>query len=144
MTPRIGLNRLKHGVSFALAQAVFFDPHGVIAEDLDHSGTEPHYFCFGTVAGRRDDGALYLARQPYPHFRRRLLAKGKDKSMSNRTVRYTAGEIGRVRVDRGFPACARRPRAARRERQGDALVVTPQPGLSSSAKPRSAACRISA
>jgi uncharacterized DUF497 family protein len=31
-------NRLKHGVSFAQAQAAFFDPRRVIAEDLDHSG----------------------------------------------------------------------------------------------------------
>jgi uncharacterized DUF497 family protein len=44
-------NRLKHGVSFAQAQAAFFDPRRVIAEDLDHSGTEPRYFCFGVVGG---------------------------------------------------------------------------------------------
>ena len=42
-------NRAKHGVSFALAQAAFFDPHRVIAEDLEHSGAEPRYFCFGKV-----------------------------------------------------------------------------------------------
>jgi uncharacterized DUF497 family protein len=42
-------NRLKHGVSFAQAQAAFFAPHRVIAEDLDHSGAEPRYFCFGVV-----------------------------------------------------------------------------------------------
>jgi uncharacterized DUF497 family protein len=45
------LNRAKHGVSFALAQAAFFDPHHVIARDLAHSGGEPRYFCFGMVAG---------------------------------------------------------------------------------------------
>jgi uncharacterized DUF497 family protein len=44
-------NRLKHGVSFAQAQAAFFDPRRVIAEDLDHSGAESRYFCFGVVAG---------------------------------------------------------------------------------------------
>ena len=42
-------NRVKHGVSFADAQAAFFDPRRVIAEDLDHSGAEPRYFCFGMV-----------------------------------------------------------------------------------------------
>jgi uncharacterized DUF497 family protein len=42
-------NRLKHGVSFAQAQAAFFDPLRVIAEDLDHSGAESRYFCFGVV-----------------------------------------------------------------------------------------------
>ena len=44
-------NRAKHGVSFVVAQTAFFDPRRVIAEDLDHSGTEPRYFCFGKVAG---------------------------------------------------------------------------------------------
>ena len=44
-------NRLKHGVSFADAQAAFFDPRRVIAEDLDHSRAEPRYFCFGMVGG---------------------------------------------------------------------------------------------
>ena len=43
------LNRAKHHVSFALAQAAFFDPRRVIAEDLEHSGAEPRYFCFGKV-----------------------------------------------------------------------------------------------
>ena len=44
-------NRAKHGVSFATAQAAFFDPRRVIAEDLEHSGAEPRYFCFGAVGG---------------------------------------------------------------------------------------------
>jgi hypothetical protein len=44
-------NRLKHGVSFAQAQAAFFDPRRVIAEDLDRSGAESRYFCFGVVGG---------------------------------------------------------------------------------------------
>jgi uncharacterized DUF497 family protein len=35
------INRAKHGVSFSLAQAAFYDPRRVIAEDLDHSGAEP-------------------------------------------------------------------------------------------------------
>ena len=44
-------NRAEHSVSFAVAQAAFFDPHRLIAEDLEHSGAEPRYFCFGKVAG---------------------------------------------------------------------------------------------
>jgi uncharacterized protein len=48
------LNRVKHGVSFAVAQTAFFDPRRVIAEDLEHSGAERRYFCFGRVA----DGVL--------------------------------------------------------------------------------------
>jgi uncharacterized DUF497 family protein len=44
-------NSAKHGVSFVVAQTAFFDPRRVVAEDLDHSGAEPRYFCFGKVAG---------------------------------------------------------------------------------------------
>lgn len=44
-------NRIKHDVSFIEAQYAFFDPRRVIAEDLDHSGSEARYFCFGEVAG---------------------------------------------------------------------------------------------
>jgi len=45
------INRVKHGVSFVLAQQAFFDPRRVIAEDLSHSSTEQRYFCFGRVDG---------------------------------------------------------------------------------------------
>jgi uncharacterized DUF497 family protein len=34
---------VKHGVSFAAAQAAYFDPRRVIADDLDHGGAEPRY-----------------------------------------------------------------------------------------------------
>jgi uncharacterized protein len=47
-------NRAKHGVSFAEAQQAFFDPRRVIAEDLEHSGGEQRYFCFG----RAGDGVM--------------------------------------------------------------------------------------
>ena len=43
------LNRAKPGVSFMAAQAAFFDPRRVIAEDLEHGGAERRYFCFGRV-----------------------------------------------------------------------------------------------
>jgi uncharacterized DUF497 family protein len=45
------VNRTKHGVSFALAQRAFFDPRRVIAEDVQHSGAEKRFYCFGVVAG---------------------------------------------------------------------------------------------
>ena len=45
------INRSKHGVAFERAQYAFFDPRRVIAEDLDHSGAEQRYFCFGIVDG---------------------------------------------------------------------------------------------
>jgi uncharacterized DUF497 family protein/predicted DNA binding CopG/RHH family protein len=87
------INRAKHGVSFALAQRAFFDPNRVIAEDLSHSGEERRYFCFGTV----QDGVMTVRFT----WRDGRIRKGK-RSMSNRTVKYTTGEIGRVRVVADF------------------------------------------
>lgn len=43
-------NREKHGVSFALAQYAFADPHRVILEDMAHSQDEKRYYCLGEVA----------------------------------------------------------------------------------------------
>ena len=42
-------NLIKHGVSFELAQYAFADFNRVIAEDLNHSGKEKRYYCFGKV-----------------------------------------------------------------------------------------------
>ena len=42
-------NQTKHGVSFALAQRAFLDPHRVIAEDVTHSGGEERFYCIGQV-----------------------------------------------------------------------------------------------
>lgn len=39
----------KHGVSFFYAQQAFFDPHRVIAQDVEHSKGETRYYCFGKV-----------------------------------------------------------------------------------------------
>ncbi len=50
-TAKDRVNRAKHGVSFAEAQQVFFDPRRVIAEDLSHAVAERRYFCFGEVEG---------------------------------------------------------------------------------------------
>jgi uncharacterized protein len=47
-------NQRKHGVSFAEAQAAFLDSGRVIGRDLEHSRTEPRFYCFGRVA----DGIL--------------------------------------------------------------------------------------
>jgi hypothetical protein len=44
-------NTDKHSVSFELAQHVFLDPKHLLAEDLEHSGQEKRYFCFGMVEG---------------------------------------------------------------------------------------------
>lgn len=42
-------NQAKHHVSFMAAQNAFADPKRVIARDLEHSGTEERFYCFGTV-----------------------------------------------------------------------------------------------
>jgi uncharacterized DUF497 family protein len=47
-------NQRKHGVSFTEAQAAFLDSGRVIARDLEHSRTEPRFYCFGRVT----DGIL--------------------------------------------------------------------------------------
>jgi len=49
----------------------FFDPHSVIAEDLDHSGGEPRYFCFGTV-----EGGVMTVRFTYRAGRVRIFGAG--------------------------------------------------------------------
>jgi uncharacterized protein len=49
-----GENQIKHGVSFAVAQQAFLDPHRVIVEDVSHSSEEDRYYCVGRV----DDGII--------------------------------------------------------------------------------------
>ena len=39
----------KHGISFFDAQQAFLDPNRIIAEDVEHSGAETRYYCFGKV-----------------------------------------------------------------------------------------------
>ena len=97
------VNRAKHGVSFVLAQTAFFDPRRVIAEDLEHGGVEQRYFCFGRV----ENGGVLTVRFTYragriPNLRCADTGGKESKSMSGRTVRYSAGEIGRVRVVADF------------------------------------------
>jgi hypothetical protein len=47
-------NQDKHNVSFPLAQLAFFDPHRIIAEDVNHSLEEDRFYCIGRV----DDGVI--------------------------------------------------------------------------------------
>jgi hypothetical protein len=65
------VNRAKHGVPFARAQRAFFDPRRVIAEDLDHSGAERRYFCFGWV-----DGGVMTVRFTWRDSRIRIFGAG--------------------------------------------------------------------
>ena len=40
-------NQHKHGISFRDAQRAFLDSHRVIAKDIEHSGAEERFYCFG-------------------------------------------------------------------------------------------------
>ena len=42
-------NKVKHDISFEMAQYAFSDPLRVIAQDLDHSKNEMRFYCFGRV-----------------------------------------------------------------------------------------------
>lgn len=44
-------NQAKHRVSFVEAQYAFADLRRVVARDLQHSGTEERFYCFGLVKG---------------------------------------------------------------------------------------------
>jgi uncharacterized DUF497 family protein len=95
------VNRAKHGVGFELAQHAFLDPLRMIAEDLDHSGEEKRYFCFGRV-----EGAVMTVRFTWRNQKIRILglATGgrESRSMKKPTVKYTKGDIGRVRIVEDF------------------------------------------
>lgn len=45
------LNQSKHNISFEEAQYAFLDPKRIVAKDLEHSGDEERYYCFGNIAG---------------------------------------------------------------------------------------------
>ena len=71
------VNQAKHEVGFELAQHAFLDPSRVIAEDIDHSGNERRYFCFGQVEGAVTDGTLHMAKRTNQGFRAGYWRKGK-------------------------------------------------------------------
>jgi uncharacterized DUF497 family protein len=73
------VNQAKHEVGFELAQHEFLDPSRVIAEDIDHSGNERRYFCFGQV-----EGAVMTVRFTWRNGRIRVFGAGywrKGKAM---------------------------------------------------------------
>jgi uncharacterized DUF497 family protein len=64
-------NQIKHGVSFYNAQKAFLDPNRLIAEDLEHSESEPRYYCFGKV-----DNGIMTVRFTYRGHRIRIIGAG--------------------------------------------------------------------
>ena len=47
-------NQGKHGISFAVAQRAFLDPHRVIAEDVSHSSEEDRFYGISKI----DEGIM--------------------------------------------------------------------------------------
>jgi uncharacterized DUF497 family protein len=65
------INIAKHGISFFEAQRAFLDPNRIIAEDIEHSTTEPRYYCFGKV-----DEAVITVRFIYKDQKIRIFGAG--------------------------------------------------------------------
>ena len=56
----------------------FWTLRRVIAEDLNHSGGEQRYFCFGRIERRYYDGPFHVAEPEDHGLSGGLLAQGKD------------------------------------------------------------------
>lgn len=66
-------NQAKHGVSFFEAQYAFFDFRRVIAEDNDHSQTEPRFYCFGK---NKASSGILTVRFTYRENKIRIIGAG--------------------------------------------------------------------
>jgi uncharacterized protein len=64
-------NRKKHNISFEEAQFVFSDPKRVIAKDLEHSGSEERFYCFGKIGE-----AIVTVRFTYRKNKIRIIGAG--------------------------------------------------------------------
>ena len=64
-------NRLKHGITFSEATAVFADPDRIIVRDITHSITEDRYFCIG-----KSGDAILTVRFTYRNNVIRLIGAG--------------------------------------------------------------------
>ena len=98
---RSRLNEEKHGVASEMAQLAFLDEHRIIAEDLGHSTQEQRFYCFGKV----DEGILRcgsLGGKAESAFLAPAIGAKVRGSMSERTRKYTKGEIAEVRVIEDF------------------------------------------
>ena len=72
------LNQKKHTISFEEAQYAFSDPNRIIARDLEHSGSEERFYCFGKI-----DESIVTVRFTYRNNKIRIIGagfwrKGKD------------------------------------------------------------------
>ncbi len=70
-TEKNEINIKKHDLSFEIAQYAFADPKRIIAEDIEHSDTEPRYYCFGKV-----DNEIITVRFTYRKNKIRIFGAG--------------------------------------------------------------------
>ena len=100
-TAKNRVNQAKHGVGLELAQLAFLDPVRVIAEDLDHGGSEQRFFCFGRI-----EDAVITVRFTWRNRKirtfGRVIGARERRSMKRPTARYSKGEIGQVRIVEDF------------------------------------------
>ena len=57
-------NRRKHGVSFEEAETVFYDPHALVIDDVEHSGDEQRFVIVGLSAVARVLTVCHCYREP--------------------------------------------------------------------------------
>jgi uncharacterized DUF497 family protein/predicted DNA binding CopG/RHH family protein len=94
------LNQEKHGVSFAVAQYAFADPHRIIAKDESNSQSEERFYCFGQV-----DGGILTVRFTYRASVFELLALvtgARGRQSMNAKIKYTNEPLGDVKVIADF------------------------------------------
>jgi len=65
------INRKKHNISFEEAQHAFTDKNRIIAKDLEHSGTEERFYCFGKI-----DTHIVTVRFTYRNKKIRIIGAG--------------------------------------------------------------------
>ncbi|MBI3124009.1 MAG: BrnT family toxin [Ignavibacteriales bacterium] len=65
------LNQKKHTISFEEAQYAFSDPNRIIARDLEHSGSEERFYCFGKI-----DESIVTVRFIYRNNKIRIIGAG--------------------------------------------------------------------
>jgi len=65
------LNQKKHTISFEEAQYAFSDSNRIIARDLEHSGSEERFYCFGKI-----DESIVTVRFTYRNNKIRIIGAG--------------------------------------------------------------------
>lgn len=64
-------NQKKHNVSFEEAQYAFSDSNRIIAIDLEHSGIEERFYCFGKI-----EDSIVTVRFTYRNKKIRIIGAG--------------------------------------------------------------------